>query len=334
MGEVSPPRNRRAVTALKRAWVPGVGLVMGRKALREIQETGEGGRSRALWAMGVNGVVTGALIAGIVSSWISGGPSAGDDLMAYQAGQCFDVPGLADAPQLADDFVAPVKKQDCSGPHEAEVVGRWASGRSYDAYPGRDAMGERALDECARRLTDYASDTWRWPDTLRLGAVGLDQGSQMFGRSSHVVCYVTGAAGRSVMQDPSARTPVQSAYLKAVDAYVVAAARKPDTKGAVADFDGWRTYAASMATASLRESEALRTGRWPAAAAQPLAELEALDQREAAHWRKAATAPGAGEVDREIAAAQAEDGYGDATAALRRVLGLPADGVRGHEVPV
>lgn len=314
--------------------MPGVGLVMGRAALREIRETGEGGRSRALWAVGINAAITISLLAAIVFSWVSGGPQAGTDLMAYHAGQCFDVPGSPGKPRLADDFVAPVKRRSCSGPHEAEVVGRWVSGRSFDSSPGDAAVQQRALAGCARQLTGYAADAWRWPASLRLGFVGDTAGSEMFGSRSHVLCYVTGVADGTVRQDSSDATPAQTAYLAAVDGYTVAALQTPGTRDAVSDFDGWRTYTAAMATAAARERDALRAGHWPSAAAQPLAALEAIDQRAAAHWRKAAAAPGAQEVDQEVAAARADDGYRQATAALRRALGLPSDAPRGHTVTV
>lgn len=55
----SRPQNTRAAAALKRAWVPGLGMAGGRKALREIAATGEGRRNKALWAMGINAVVAG-----------------------------------------------------------------------------------------------------------------------------------------------------------------------------------------------------------------------------------------------------------------------------------
>jgi hypothetical protein len=287
-----------------------------------------------VWAVGINTVVTASLLAAIIFSWVSGGPSAGTDLMAYHAGQCFDVPGSPGEPRLADDFVAPVKRRSCAGPHEAEVVGRWASGRSFDSYPGGAAVEQRALAECARQLTGYAADPWRWPASLRLGFVGNTGGSEMFGSSSHVVCYVTGVVGGTVRQDSSRATPAQAAYLAALDDYTVAALQTPGPQDAVSDFDGWRTYTAAMATATARERDALRAGHWPSTAAQPLATVEAIDQRAAAHWRKAAVAPGAQEVDQEVAAAQADDGYRQATAALRRALGLPSDLPRDHTVNV
>jgi hypothetical protein len=172
------------VAALKRAWVPGLGVVAGRKALKEIAETGQGGRKKALWAIGINAVVTLSLLAAIVSSWVAGGPSAGDDLMAYKAGQCFDVPGPGSEPQPAGDFVAPVRKRGCSGSHEGEVVSRWTPGRSYDAYPDEDVLKKRAIAECTRRLTAYAPDTWRWPASLQMHMrLPRSSGHERVGRS-------------------------------------------------------------------------------------------------------------------------------------------------------
>jgi hypothetical protein len=309
-------------------------MIVGRKALKEIRETGESGRNRAVWAIAVNALVTGSLVAGVVTSWIDGGPSAGDNLMEYRAHQCFDVPGPGSQPQLAQGFVAPVRKTSCSGPHEGEVVGRWNSGHTYAEYPGDDVIERRALGECTRQLTGYAMDPWRWPPSLQLAFVGLTHSAWMQGSRSDVVCYVRTAGADSVRQDSTRLTADQRAYLNTVGAYAVASAQRPRAKSAFQDFDGWRTYSASMADAALHERDALRSGQFPAAAAGPLAELEALDQRDAAHWRKAARAFDPDEIDQEAAAAGVDDGYQQATAALRRALGLPVDVPHSHAVSI
>jgi hypothetical protein len=259
--------------------------------------------------------------------------------MAYKAGQCFDVPGPATEPQVTDGFVSSVQKRDCSGPHEGEVVSRWAPGRSYRDDPNDDdVLKKRALAECERRMTLYAPDPWRWPRSGRMNLVAQAQGTRMFGINSHVVCFVStheaGGTVGAIRQDPSALTPAQSAYLKIVDLYRVAASQKPSAKNAVQDIYEWQNYATAMAEANLQERTALRAHSWPAAAAQPLATLEALDENDAAHWRIAARAPGPEQVDREAAAAQVDDGYQQASIALRRILGLPTDDPRDHSVSV
>ncbi|MEU6852472.1 septum formation family protein [Actinacidiphila alni] len=313
--------NDRAVRALKRSWIPGVGIVAGRRALKEIKWSGEGGRTQARWAVGVNTVVTGAVVAGLFVGW-SGG-SSHRTVSDLRARQCFNItgrkiltPGMGENPEVAT--------VDCSQSHVGEVVGFWDADSAWDDYPGEAALRSRADAECARELVAYAPDTWRLADTVTTNFYGPTESGWSNGEH-RVVCYAgTGATSgptASVRQDVAALTPDQKAYLDAENIYNIAEIQQPDAENATQDFPGWKKYAADMATAELKVRGALRAHHWPAATVRYTDRMASDAERAAEQWRKAADASNGDDTDRLVKAAEAIDAATPA-ADLRALLEL------------
>jgi len=317
--------NRQAVAALRRAWIPGYGLLAGRRALRQIKWTGEEGRSQALRAIRINSVVTGALLAGLVVANLSGGTPHRDSVLSLKTGQCFDRTGeRSPDPVGGYRLLDVVRGTDCAGPHNGEVFGRWDAGRSWTGgTPDEDALAARGNQECARLLPSYAMDSWRLPGAVHEKYYTPTRSGWTSGVRT-VVCTVetdtdsTRTSG-SVRLRAADLTPDQAAYLAAVDAYTVAGQAKPKG-GTLQDPSGWRRFGATMAAAAGAERRVLRAHPWPAAAAGPVAALETKAQQAAALWQRVADTKDPGEMERVMS--RPVDTRDEAVA-IRRALGLP-----------
>ncbi|MYS23319.1 MULTISPECIES: septum formation family protein [unclassified Streptomyces] len=316
--------NRSAVTAVKWAWVPGVGILAGRRALREIKWSGETGRTKARLGIAVNTVVTVAVVGGLIAASVFDGP--GGNAAELQARQCFTTGGSV-VDLSGGGIVAKARTVGCGRPHKGEVTGRWDSSPTWKTYPGAAVMERRAGTECARLLAAYAPDSWRLPGDARSRYYVPTASGWTSGAVRTVVCFVqrgqsTATVG-SIHQDTSALTPDQAAYLAAENAYYLTELQKPDSVRPTTDLAAWRRYASVMAAAGLAREHALRARSWPPASAGPVARLEAGVDQAAADWRKAALAPDPEGTDRYVAAAGVVGTGAEAeAAAVRRGLGL------------
>lgn len=325
-----PPVSRQASAAWKWAWVPGLGLLKGRRALKDIRWTGAGGRDLARRAIAVNAVVTAAAVAAVIAMpyiW-SNGPQ-GTDPQDLSAGQCFDRTGRH---SLTSDFLTSerVKVVSCAHPHDGETVGVWDAGSEWTSYPDSDELRSRVSEHCGRLTFAYAMDAWLIPDTGRLHYFAPTQAGWVRSGNHTIVCSVQMSTGRtsgSLHGDPDSFTAQQRAYLTAENGYTLADSGRPDDESATADVPPWTDYAAAMATATLTEEQALRGRTWSASAAAPVAALESDLHRVAALWIKAAAAGEGVTIDGCVTQADAVPIRADEVA-VRRAMGLavePAD---------
>jgi hypothetical protein len=329
--EPSAPLNRRAAKAWRRSWIPVVGIVLGRRALKEMRWTGERGRNTARRAIAVNAVVTALVAVEAVTGWVPGrSGSAGPSVLDLKGGQCYvdtekhtldpDAVGY-----VSMDIVRVVR---CGTAHDGEVTGRWDAGTAWHAYPSQAGMKARAGTECARVDLAYAPDSWRLPGNAVVREYFPSEQGWTSGGRRHVVCVIGAATGRftgSVRQDPAALDADQRAYLAAEDIGVLAGAARPDQVRVGDDPDGWTSYARATAAADRKETAALRARSWPSAAASPIADLAAAEAKAAAAWSRAAGDTTASSLADDVTTAQdLEDAAPSARA--RAALHLPTGG--------
>lgn len=114
-------------------------------------------------------------------------------------------------------------------------------------------------------------------------------------------------------------TADQAAFLAAVNPYTVAGQARPPGN-TLEDLTGWQRFGGSMAAAARTEQRALRAHHWPAAAAGPVAALEAKVQQAAALWQQVADSTDPGQMDRVMS--RSVDTH-DEVVAVWRALSLP-----------
>ena len=320
--------NRRAARALSLWWIPGFGIVAGRKALKEIRWTGEQGRDKAVRAIIVNSVVTAVLAAGLLAANLSGN-SGTTQVTAFHLdpGQCYENTGKTVLDRKVYARVEVVRTTACGQPHDGEVVSTWDTAETWRDHPSDDVLDDRVKGECYKRLTGYAADLWALPEHLKLMSLYLT-GVSYLGRGDRpAVCLLQGDGTEKLSlplrQDPAGRTPAQTTYLTAVNAYEVALSARPQGDNALIDPTGWKQYASGMAAAARRERDALRAGSWTGAAGAAVSVVEADAGHAAADWERASGSRDPGVIDRYCGAAAA-DAPESAARAARRALGLAA----------
>ncbi|GAA0396258.1 hypothetical protein GCM10009530_54740 [Microbispora corallina] len=193
-----PPRPRMngfAVTSLVFGIIGGVllSVVFGVIALRQIRRRGERGRGLAVAGLVLSGawvavIVAVALVAVLTSAQrdangtITGGGSVAST--ALRPGDC--VNGVADGV-----VVTSVTGVPCTQAHDAEVITQFDL--PVKAWPGREAAGNQASEQCEKRLNRMLADS---PMLDRLRSFVLYPPSQSaWARSRSVTCMVVEGHG-------------------------------------------------------------------------------------------------------------------------------------------
>ncbi|MET8579584.1 DUF4190 domain-containing protein [Streptomyces collinus] len=271
--------------------VPGVGLVLGPFALRQIRRRGERGTGLAvggtvLSAIGL--VLWGLLLAtgGASAFWQGVKEGARDGASVTLAkGECFDAPGGRLAGETRDVDVVP-----CSGGHDGEV---FASFRLQDGdYPGDASVGDTAGARCYRLRDGYAMDGWAVPDDVDVYYLTPTEKSWSAG-DREVTCLfgsVTEGAALTgpLRNDETVLDADQVAYLKAAHLLDAALATAPDSAHVEDDLPGHKAWAGRISAALGRQAGLLRGRTWPAGARGPVRSLAAAADRARAEWTKAA----------------------------------------------
>ncbi|MET7454763.1 DUF4190 domain-containing protein [Streptomyces sp. NPDC005574] len=270
-------------------FLPGVGLVLGLIALRQIRKRGERGRGMAvagsvlssvglaLWVLTLS---TGA-VTGVWEGFKDGATASA----SMDEGTCFDSPkGLEGAAYAFDEV-------PCADEHDAEVFA--VVTLPGGSYPGDRALEDTADDTCYARRTDYAMDAWAVPDDVDVYYLLPSRASWRLG-DREITCAFgntdeNATLTGSLRNDSTILDADQTAYLKAVNTLEAALDSAPDSTPDD-DLPANREWAARVADALHTEAALLRRHRWPATAERPVTgvarEVQALQKE----WALAAVA--------------------------------------------
>ncbi|MEU4036997.1 DUF4190 domain-containing protein [Streptomyces collinus] len=273
--------------------LPGVGLVLGPLALRQIRRRGERGTGLAvggtvLSAIGL--VLWGLMLAsgGASAFWEGVKEGARDGAsISLAKGECFDAPGGRLAGETRDVDVVP-----CSGRHDGEV---FAAFRLRDGdYPGDESVGDTADARCYVLRDDYAMDGWAVPDDVDVYYLTPTEESWSAGKREVTCLFGSVTEGAdltgSLRNDETVLDADQVAYLKAAHLLDAALATAPDSAHVEDDLPGHTAWAGRMSAALDRQARVLRGRTWPAGARGPVRSLAAAADRARAEWTKAARA--------------------------------------------
>lgn len=295
------PLNGTAIAALVLGilcFVPGVGLVLGLIALRQIRKRGERGRSMAvaglvlsslgllMWVLGFAGAASGF--------WDGVQEGVRDDgSSSLVKGQCFDAPsGSLEGMTYDFDVVS------CSGTHDGEVfaVVRMGGG----SYPGDKKVTATADDRCYALQDSYAMDGWAVPDDVDIYYVTPTR--QSWSQGDREITCVFGDTdaeaslpGGSLRNDATTLDPDQVAYLKAAHVLNAALDSAPEAQYVEDDLPGHRAWAGRVSAALTRQADLLDGRQWPGGAGKPVAGLVKDLRAAQKEWAQAAKASDADE---------------------------------------
>ncbi|MEU1459447.1 DUF4190 domain-containing protein [Streptomyces sp. NPDC005727] len=290
------PVNGLAITSLVfgvLCCLPGVGLVLGLIALRQIRRRGERGTGLAVGGSVLSGIglaLWALLLAtgGAAGFWEGVQEGARDGAnSSLVKGECFDAPG-----GLLSGGTGVVTGVPCSGAHDGEV---FASFRLRDGgYPGDDSVTGTADERCYGLRDTYAMDAWAVPDDVDVYYLTPTERSWSAG-DREVTCVfgnVTEGADLtgSLRNDATVLDADQVAYLKAAHILNAAVESAPDEKYVEDDLPGHKAWAGRISTALDGQARSLRGHEWPAGARKPVTALAADLDRARAEWAKAAEA--------------------------------------------
>ncbi|GAA4783583.1 DUF4190 domain-containing protein [Streptomyces ziwulingensis] len=293
------PVNGLAISALVLGglcFLPGVGLVLGLIAVRQINRRGERGKGLAVAGAALSSVGVAlwavALTLGGASAFWEGFRDAArgeGTAFALSTGQCFDAPGGSLEGETYD-----VDEVPCEGAHDGEVFA--AFDLPDGSFPGDGAITRAADDKCYALRGDYAMDAWALPADADVYYLSPTRESWRVG-DREVTCLFgsTDAGGRltgSLRNDPTTLDADQVAYLKAAGLLDEAVDAEP-VEYAEDDLPANRAWAGRMARALTEETGRLRGHTWPAVAERPVAALADDLDAARAQWRRAAEAPDA-----------------------------------------
>ncbi|MFI8238263.1 DUF4190 domain-containing protein [Streptomyces sp. NPDC085866] len=292
------PVNGLAITSLVfgvLCCLPGVGLLLGLIALRQIGRRGERGKGLAIGGSVLSGLglalwVLMLATGGASSFWegVKEGARNGASISLVK-GECFDAPGGSLGGETSD-----VDKVPCSGEHDGEV---FASFRLKDGtYPGDDSVSSTADERCYGLQDAYAMDGWAVPDDVDVYYLTPTEGSWSAG-DREVTCVfgnVTEGANLtgSLRNDATVLDPDQVAYLKAAHVLNAALATAPDTEYVEDDLPGHKKWAGRVSAALAEQARMLRANEWPADAVGQVTVLASDLDKARAEWAKAAQAKG------------------------------------------
>ncbi|MFL4906797.1 DUF4190 domain-containing protein [Streptomyces sp. MMS24-I2-30] len=303
--------------------LPGVGLVLGAIALRQIKRRGERGTGLAVGGsvLSVIGLVLWALVLGTGAAgdfWQGVKEGARDSaVFSLSKGECFDAPGGSLQGETYD-----LTKVACAKAHDAEV---FASFHLPDGpYPGEESMDETAGGRCYGLQDSYAMDAWAVPDDVDV--YYLVPTRQSWEADDRLVTCLFGNTTEGekltgpLRNDETVLDTHQIAYLKA--AHVLNAALDTVPAQYVEDdLPGHRAWARRVTAALSQQSGMLRGHDWPQDAKGPVTSLADDLDKARTEWSKAA---GASDVDTFYA--HYEKGFRllepDRTVTARKALGL------------
>ncbi|MEV0968805.1 DUF4190 domain-containing protein [Microtetraspora glauca] len=168
-------------------------VIFGIAALVQIRKRGEKGRGLAIAGLTISGlwallIVTGVVIAAMTSAerdssgaiTESGSLSVAD----LRTGDCLD--GVADG-----EVSYTISAKSCSEPHDAEVITQFDL--PTGAWPGRDAVSDKATSGCEKRLARLLSDS---PMVDRLsGFILYPPDAASWGKDRSVTCLAVDTNG-------------------------------------------------------------------------------------------------------------------------------------------
>ncbi|MEU2062999.1 DUF4190 domain-containing protein [Streptomyces sp. NPDC013455] len=294
------PVNGLAIAALVLGvlcFLPGVGLVLGLVALRQIRRRGERGTGPAVGGAVLSGVglALWALLfatGGAAELWHGFKEGAREGaVISLSEGECFDAPGGALSGETYD-----VDKVPCAGAHDGEV---FATFRLPDgAYPGDGEVGDTADERCWILQDGYAMDAWAVPRDVDVYYLTPTEDSWAAGDREVTCVFGDTAEGEdltgSLRNDETVLDAHQVAYLKAAHVLNAAMGTAPDEEYVEDDLPGHKAWAGRVSAALDRQARMLRAHDWPAGARGPVTALAARLDKARAEWAKAA---GAGDAD-------------------------------------
>lgn len=278
--------------------VPGVGLVLGVIALKQIKKKGERGRGMAVagivlsafglmvWVLGVTGAATGF--------WDDVMDSARNNSNSFPVkGDCFDAPsGSLEGMTYDFDLVS------CDAEHDGEVfaVVRMGGG----SYPGDKKVTATADDKCYALQDSYAMDGWAVPDDVDIYYVTPTSESWSLG-DREITCVFgntdeeASLPGGSLRNDATNLDSDQVAYLKAAHVLNSALDSAPDAQYVEDDLPGHKAWAGRVSTALTQQADLLDGHEWSGASDQPVSALVKDLRAAQKEWAKAAEASDADE---------------------------------------
>ncbi|MFF3633068.1 DUF4190 domain-containing protein [Streptomyces sp. NPDC002250] len=329
------PVNGLAVTSLVfgvLCCLPGVGLVFGLIALRQIRRRGERGSGLAVGGSVLSGIGLALwalmLATGGASSFWEGvkeGAREGANSSLVK-GDCFDVPG--GRLSGGDGVVAGVT---CSGKHDGEV---FASFRLRDGgYPGDDSVSGTADKRCYGLRDGYAMDAWAVPDDVDVYYFTPTEHSWSAGDREVTCVFGNAAEGAdltgSLRNDATVLDADQVAYLRAAHTLNAALESAPEADSVEDDLPGHKAWAGRIFAALGEQARSLRGHEWPAGARKPVTVLAADLDRARTEWAKVAKAADADafyrHYDTGLRLLDPKEGV-----PVRRALGLETTPPSGH----
>ncbi|MFI9152057.1 DUF4190 domain-containing protein [Streptomyces sp. NPDC053367] len=329
----SPSVDGLAVAALVLGIVcllPGIGLVFGLVALRQIRRSGRRGRGMAIAGsvLSAIGLVLWVLFftTGAASDFWDGAKEAARDnaVLSVKKGECFDT-----LTGSLEGMAYDVDEVPCSGRHDGEVfaVVRLPGG----AYPGESRVTDIADDKCFALESDYVLDSWALPENVDVYYLTPTEESWALGDREITCVYgntdAEGSLTGSLRADETTLDADQLAYLETVRALDAVIEKEPE-EYPDEDLEANTGWARDMEGALVEQAAALREHTWPAKAKEPLESLAAELEAAGAHFGRAAEA-----TDPDVFFEHYDSGYevvdGPATIDAREALGLsttpPAD---------
>ncbi|MEU6219566.1 DUF4190 domain-containing protein [Streptomyces sp. NPDC047022] len=295
------PVNGLAITALVLGilcCLPGVGLVLGLIALRQIKRRGEQGHGLAVGGMVLSMlglfVWVLALASGAAHDFWDGVRSGAQKARAVSAtysvrkGECFD---SLDGSLTGE--MHGIRKVPCSGEHQAEVFAYFAL--PGGVYPGNPEVREEAEGRCNALRSAYAMDSWAVPDDVHVYYIRPD--GQAWSRGEHhVICMFGGTGDQATLtgtlrRDATDLTADEAAYLRADGVLYTALGSAPThVRSAGDDLPSCKAWAARVATALDVQTRQLHARTWGNGAGPSVeGQVKALEQARE-EWSEAARA--------------------------------------------
>ncbi|MFI9615712.1 DUF4190 domain-containing protein [Streptomyces sp. NPDC052023] len=335
-----PPVNGAAIAALVLGilcFLPGVGLVLGLIALRQIKRKGERGKGMAVGGAVVSAVglalLAVSLSTGAVSAvWEGFKEGARENvIVSPDKGECFDAPDGSLEGETYDVEVVP-----CSGRHDGEVFATVTL--PGGTFPGDDQVTKVADDRCYALEGAYAMDSWALPDHVDVYYLTPTRETWILG-DREITCLFGNADGKggltgSLRNDRTTLDADQVAFLEAALAIDAVMGEEPEAFPEE-DLAANRAWAQDMHDVLAGQGAALEGRTWPAGAERPVAALVQELASAGADWAKAADAG-----DADTFYVHYDEGYGfhdgPATVTAREALGLdttPPVGASGGTAP-
>jgi hypothetical protein len=274
--------------------LPGVGLVLGLVALRQIKKSGERGRSMAAVGMVLSsfGLMVWVLMLATHAGadfWdgFKGGARGGGASVSLTKGQCFDAPSGSLEGDMYDYDVVP-----CAGKHDGEVFA--VVQMSGGSYPGDKKVSDTADDRCYALQDSYAMDSWAVPDDVDVYYVTPTRETWSLG-DREITCVFgntdeSGSLTGSLRNDASTLDPDQVAYLKAAHVLNTALDSAPEAQYVEDDLPGHKAWAGRVSAALTKQAGMLDGHEWSGGSDKAVASLVKNLRAAQKEWAKAAEA--------------------------------------------